>query len=38
MSMLSMFFTVMWCFAKPLLFLVIPALIIGEKYIVKQTH
>lgn len=32
----SLFFTVLWCVAKPVLVLVIPALIVGEKYLIKQ--
>ena len=30
MSMLSLFFVIMWCIAKPVLFVIVPALLVGE--------
>ena len=36
MSGVNLFMTVVWCFLKPLLFLIIPTIIIGEKYFVNR--
>ena len=36
MSGVNLFMTVVWCFLRPLLFLIIPTILIGEKYFVNR--
>ena len=38
MSTLSLFFVILWCIAKPVLFVVIPTLLIGELVMFGSKH